>query len=159
MPRFRLIDADGNDLGAFAANRDRWAPGDTIQHGTELQLTVVRLVEAESDVRVLPGRGQILEGLEEVIVDEVQERISCDALGVRRPVSPAQPLRDRRAVAVVHQLLLGFAVVENKVHVHDLHATILHLMGINHEKLTYRYSGRDFRLTDVSGNVVKSILT
>ena len=52
----------------------------------------------------------------------------------------------------------GFAAVENKVHVHDLHATILHLMGIDHEKLTYRYSGRDFRLTDVHGTVVKDIL-
>ena len=47
---------------------------------------------------------------------------------------------------------------EKPVHVHDLHATILHLLGIDHEKLTYRYSGRDFRLTDVSGVVVKDIL-
>jgi hypothetical protein len=52
----------------------------------------------------------------------------------------------------------GYAAAEKKVHVHDLHATILHLLGINHEKLTYRYSGRDFRLTDVSGEVVKGIL-
>jgi uncharacterized protein (DUF1501 family) len=52
----------------------------------------------------------------------------------------------------------GFAAVEKKVHVHDLHATILHLMGLDHEKLTYRYGGRDFRLTDVSGTVVKDIL-
>ena len=52
----------------------------------------------------------------------------------------------------------GFAAVEKKVHVHDLHATILHLMGLDHEKLTYRYSGRDFRLTDVHGVVVKDIL-
>jgi arylsulfatase A-like enzyme len=52
----------------------------------------------------------------------------------------------------------GFAAVENKMHVHDLHATMLHLMGIDHEKLTYRYSGRDFRLTDVSGRVVREIL-
>jgi hypothetical protein len=52
----------------------------------------------------------------------------------------------------------GWHAVENKVHVHDLHATILHLMGINHEKLTYRYSGRDFRLTDVAGRVVQDIL-
>ncbi|WP_149112622.1 DUF1501 domain-containing protein [Limnoglobus roseus] len=52
----------------------------------------------------------------------------------------------------------GFSAVEKKVHVHDLHATILHQMGINHEKLTYRYSGRDFRLTDVHGVVVKDIL-
>jgi hypothetical protein len=52
---------------------------------------------------------------------------------------------------------LGFVAVENKVHVHDLHATILHLLGVDHEKLTYRYSGRDFRLTDVHGNVVSEI--
>ena len=52
----------------------------------------------------------------------------------------------------------GFAAMENKVHVHDLHATILHLMGINHEDLTYRYSGRDFRLTDVHGHIVHDIL-
>jgi hypothetical protein len=52
----------------------------------------------------------------------------------------------------------GWHAVENKVHVHDLHATILHLMGINHERLTYRYSGRDYRLTDVFGRVVTEIL-
>jgi len=52
----------------------------------------------------------------------------------------------------------GWHAIENKVHVHDLHATILHLMGIDHQKLTYRYSGRDFRLTDVYGNVVREIL-
>jgi Protein of unknown function (DUF1501) len=52
----------------------------------------------------------------------------------------------------------GWHAVENRVHVHDLHATILHLMGIDHTKLTYRYSGRDFRLTDVFGNVVKPLL-
>jgi len=52
----------------------------------------------------------------------------------------------------------GFRAVEDPVHVHDLHATMLHLLGFNHEKLTYRYAGRDFRLTDVSGEVVKEIL-
>lgn len=52
----------------------------------------------------------------------------------------------------------GWHSVENKVHVHDLHATVLHLMGINHEKLTYNYAGRDYRLTDVHGNVVREIL-
>jgi hypothetical protein len=52
----------------------------------------------------------------------------------------------------------GFAAVEDKVHVHDLHATILHLLGFDHEKLTYRYAGRDFRLTDVYGQVVKKLL-
>jgi arylsulfatase A-like enzyme len=44
------------------------------------------------------------------------------------------------------------------VHVHDLHATLLHLLGLDHERLTYRYAGRDFRLTDVHGKVVKAIL-
>jgi hypothetical protein len=53
---------------------------------------------------------------------------------------------------------LGYNAVENPVHVHDLHATMLRLLGIDHERLTYRYQGRDFRLTDVSGEVVKSIL-
>jgi hypothetical protein len=52
----------------------------------------------------------------------------------------------------------GFKAVEKPVHVHDLHATVLHLMGIDHTKLTYRYSGRDFRLTDVSGNVITDII-
>jgi hypothetical protein len=51
----------------------------------------------------------------------------------------------------------GYDVVEGKVHVHDLHATVLHLLGFDHEKLTYRYNGRDFRLTDVYGNVVKEL--
>ncbi len=53
---------------------------------------------------------------------------------------------------------LGMDAVENPVHVHDLHATILHLLGLDHEQLTYRYAGRDFRLTDVYGRVVKSIV-
>ena len=53
---------------------------------------------------------------------------------------------------------LGFSVASNKVHVHDLQATIMHLLGFNHEKLTYRFQGRDFRLTDVHGQVVKGIL-
>ena len=52
----------------------------------------------------------------------------------------------------------GLKAVENPVHVHDLHATIMHLLGFDHEKLTYRYAGRDFRLTDVHGHVVKDIL-
>ncbi|MDQ3652646.1 MAG: DUF1501 domain-containing protein [Acidobacteriota bacterium] len=52
----------------------------------------------------------------------------------------------------------GAKVVENEVHVHDFHATILHLLGFDHEKLTYRYGGRDFRLTDVHGRVVKALL-
>src|SRR5262249_30621373 len=52
----------------------------------------------------------------------------------------------------------GFKTIANPVHIHDLHATILHLLGLDHEKLTYRYSGRDFRLTDVAGKVVREIM-
>lgn len=52
----------------------------------------------------------------------------------------------------------GFRAEEKRTHVHDLHATILHLMGLDHERLTYRYSGRDHRLTDVNGNVIREIL-
>ena len=53
----------------------------------------------------------------------------------------------------------GHHAVEGKVHMHDLHATILHQLGLDHEKLTYRYDGRDFRLTDVHGSVVHDILS
>ena len=52
----------------------------------------------------------------------------------------------------------GFAAVENRVHPHDLHATVLYLLGLDHTKLTYRYSGRDFRLTDVGGRVIRDII-
>ncbi len=51
----------------------------------------------------------------------------------------------------------GYFAAENKVHIHDLHATLLHAMGLDHERLTYRYAGRDFRLTDVEGNVVREL--
>jgi uncharacterized protein DUF1501 len=53
---------------------------------------------------------------------------------------------------------LGFQVVKDKVHVHDLHATLLHLLGFDHTKLTYRFQGRDFRLTDVHGQVIEKLL-
>ena len=52
----------------------------------------------------------------------------------------------------------GYYAVEDKVHVHDLHATILHLLGLDHKRLTYRFSGRDMRLTDVHGELVHGIL-
>jgi hypothetical protein len=52
----------------------------------------------------------------------------------------------------------GWDAIDDRVHIHDLHATILHLLGLDHERLTYRYSGRDYRLTDVYGNVVKGIV-
>jgi arylsulfatase A-like enzyme len=54
---------------------------------------------------------------------------------------------------------LGFKVGENPVHIHDLQATLLHLLGFDHTKLTYRFQGRDFRLTDVHGEVVHDLLT
>ena len=53
---------------------------------------------------------------------------------------------------------LGFNVVEDKVHIHDLHATMLHLLGFDHKKLTYKFQGRGFRLTDVHGKVVEKML-
>jgi hypothetical protein len=53
---------------------------------------------------------------------------------------------------------LGYNIVEDPVDVHDLHATMLHLMGIDHTKLTYRFQGRDFRLTDVEGNIVQKLI-
>jgi hypothetical protein len=52
----------------------------------------------------------------------------------------------------------GFQAVKDRVHVHDLHATVLHLLGLDHERLTYKHSGRDFRLTDVYGNVVRQLI-
>jgi hypothetical protein len=53
---------------------------------------------------------------------------------------------------------LGYNVAEDPVDVHDLHATILHLLGLDHTKLTYKFQGREFRLTDVHGNVVRKLL-
>ena len=53
----------------------------------------------------------------------------------------------------------GYYAVEDKVHFHDLHATLLHQLGLDHTRLTYRYAGRDFRLTDVHGEVVHDILS
>ena len=52
----------------------------------------------------------------------------------------------------------GFKAVEDPVHVHDLHATMLHLLGFDHEQLTYRYAGRDYRLTDVHGRVIEQLI-
>ena len=54
---------------------------------------------------------------------------------------------------------LGYYAEKDVVHVNDLHATMLHLLGIDHEQLTYRYQGRDFRLTDVGGRVIREVLT
>ena len=54
---------------------------------------------------------------------------------------------------------LGFNITEDKAHVHDIQATILHLLGLDHTQLTFKFQGRDFRLTDVSGDVIKKLLT
>ena len=54
---------------------------------------------------------------------------------------------------------LGHKAADNRVNIHDLHATILHLLGMDHQRLTYRHNGRDFRLTDVEGNVIKEIIS
>ena len=54
---------------------------------------------------------------------------------------------------------LGYNAVEDIVPIHDLHATMLHLLGVDHHRLTYRYQGRDFRLTDVQGEVIQKILS
>ena len=53
----------------------------------------------------------------------------------------------------------GYEAIEGRVHMHDWHATVLHLLGLDHEQLTYRYAGREMRLTDVKGNVVKDIIS
>jgi uncharacterized protein (DUF1501 family) len=53
---------------------------------------------------------------------------------------------------------VGFRATENRVHINDLHATILHLLGLDHELLTYSYNGRDFRLTDVAGRVIRDVI-
>ena len=53
----------------------------------------------------------------------------------------------------------GYYAVQDKMHIHDLHATLLHLLGLDHQRLTYRYAGRDFRLTDVHGQVAEAILS
>jgi hypothetical protein len=91
----------------------------------------------------------------------------------RAPTSEGQKGRDHDHYGFTHWLAgagvkgglsygmtdqFGLSAVANRVHVHDLHATILHLMGLDHQRLTYRYSGRDFRLTDVHGKVVHDIL-
>ncbi len=64
----------------------------------------------------------------------------------------------KRGLAYGNTDQYGYYAVENRVHIHDLHATILHLLGIDHQRLTYRYAGRDFRLTDVYGEVVHDVL-
>jgi len=96
-----------------------------------------------------------------------------DHFDAGRPVKPGEEGRDHHPFAFsmwmagggvkgghVHGRTddFGYHVVEDPVHIHDLHATILHLLGLDHERLTYRHAGRDFRLTDVAGKVVRGVL-
>ena len=64
----------------------------------------------------------------------------------------------QRGLALGETDELGYNVVADKVHIHDLQASILHLLGLDHTRLTYKFQGRNFRLTDVSGEVVKKLL-
>jgi hypothetical protein len=64
----------------------------------------------------------------------------------------------KRGVTIGESDDFGFNATQDKVHVHDLHATMMHLLGFDHTKLTYRFQGRDFRLTDVHGELVKKLL-
>ena len=68
-------------------------------------------------------------------------------------------LRVKPGVTLGESDEFGFNAVKDRVHVHDLNATILHLLGFDHTRLTYRFQGRDFRLTDVYGNVVEDVLS
>ena len=71
---------------------------------------------------------------------------------------PELPALEAVSQSLVVDADYGFNVAEDGVHVHDLQATILHLLGIDHQRLTYRFQGRQFRLTDVHGRVVKEIV-
>ncbi len=73
-------------------------------------------------------------------------------------ITPAMCGRFFRSIASSATDDLGYSIVEKLVHIHDLQATLLHCLGLDHERLTFRYAGRDFRLTDVHGEVVKDIL-
>ena len=81
------------------------------------------------------------------------------AITTRRLTRSAWPAAASRAASITARADdFGYKAVENRVGVNDLHATILHLLGLEHTKLTYRFNGRDFRLTDVAGKVIKEII-
>ncbi|MCA9000180.1 MAG: DUF1501 domain-containing protein [Planctomycetaceae bacterium] len=78
--------------------------------------------------------------------------------GLWHPARTGVPLLNRYGISQESTDEFGFEAVENPVHLHDLHATILHLMGLDHELLTYFYQGREESLTDVGGKVVTGVL-
>ena len=89
----------------------------------------------------------------------VQKGAERAAITIRTPSPPGWPAAASRAASRYGETdEIGFKAVVNKVSVNDLHATVLHLLGIEHTQLTYRYSGRDFRLTDVEGTVVRDVI-
>jgi hypothetical protein len=96
----------------------------------------------------------------DVLRERVAHRYPASDRGVPEAVARNEKLPSVFLVWWARFLAAGkpYQAVEKRVHVHDLHATMLHLMGLDHEKLTYRYSGRDSRLTDVHGTVVKDII-
>ena len=88
-------------------------------------------------------------------------RLVIDARGADALREAARPLGGGIRGGITHGATddLGYNAVDDVVHVHDLHATMLHLLGVDHRRLTYKFQGRDFRLTDVHGHVVKKILS
>ena len=96
-------------------------------------------------------------------------KVNADKLGEGRPLraklglDPTSPDIHLGHTVVFEKLRqfqeLGHQAVTDKVHIHDWHATVLHLLGLDHERLTYRYAGRDFRLTDVHGSVVTPLIS
>ncbi len=117
----------------------------------------LRLVErGVRMVQIYFGNGQPWDNYEDIMVHEKLAR-QAD-----RPI--AALLGDLKARVLLNETLVvcggdfGFKPVENPAHVHDVHATIVYPLGLDHEKLTYRYSGRDFRLTDVTGRVIHDVI-
>jgi hypothetical protein len=99
----------------------------------------------------LSGRFKAIAGFDSAVVGRGGDLAHVALERADGPVEVAGPKRLKpRAV-------LGWHAVEDRVHVNDLHATTLRLFGLDHEKLTYRFQGRDFRLTDVSGKVVRQL--
>jgi len=89
--------------------------------------------------------------------NDIQGNHSGFAAETDQPIAGLLADLDQRGL-LEDTLVIGHRSVVNRVSVNDLHATILHMLGIDHEKLTYRYNGRDFRLTDVAGKVIREIL-
>ena len=83
-----------------------------------------------------------------------KERIGGDGVEVIIVLGAKRPEFDQLA----HQNRLGYKAEQQPVSAHDMHATILHLLGLDHEKLTYRYSGRDYRLSDIDGKPIPQII-